>query len=614
MAIKEADVRWWTLEGSSMLLALQSTVDELDTVSGPRLDAWARYMEAYGIELPQSMTAARRNAQYRVQDEEVLAPNQFRRVLDTVHAKVIRNKVLPQAVSTGGNYGKRARAKALSLFFEGLFATERVDELANLLKRDELLCGLAAVKVSGGLDRGRGRVMFDRVKPWCLRLREAECNGGMPRRLYYVDAFDRGVLAEMFPEKESEIMLAPSVKPGTTARLYDVIDPNAVRVVEAWAVGTEEQPGRHVIAIVGGKSVELLNEEWNEDTFPIAVLRSYVPTVGFYPVPLAKMLLPIQKELEFTAAKIQATFRLMSHAHFIVPPGAEVTTEQITNEPGTIWRAKGGEIQAFAPNTVAADLYRYYQDLTPLMVQVSGASMMSVQNQKPGGVTSGIALQTLDDVEAEGFLAQHRAWQDFHVELAKLAVRAAAVAAEEDPSFSVRVVGRSRAEEVRWRDVAMGEDEYAIRVMPISQFARDFAARIDQAEKLLQLGALSVPQFRDVLDLPDLQAESDLDLSDVHIIDRNIDAILSRQIPVIAEPFDNLEMIVSRGAKAYNLARLENADPVALELLRRYIQSAQDLVAAAQPPAPPPGLAPAPGGAGLPPELASMGQPAPALA
>jgi hypothetical protein len=68
-------------------------------------------------------------------------------------------------------------------------------------------------------------------------------------------------------------------------------------------------------------------------------------------------------------------------------------------------------------------------------------------------------------------------------------------------------------------------------------------------------------------------------------------------------------MIVARGAKAYNLARLEDADPVSLELLRRYITSAQDLTQAMQPPPPPA----APGG-GLPPELAQMAGPAPALA
>ena len=147
--------------------------------------------------------------------------------------------------------------------------------------------------------------------------------------------------------------------------------------------------------------------------------------------------------------------------------------------------------------------------------------------------------------------------------------------------------------------------------MPTSQFARDFAARIDQAEKLLQLGALTVPQFREVLDLPDLQAETDLDLSDLQIIDRNIEAILVRQIPIIAEPFDNLALIMQRGVKAYNLARLNDADPVALELLRRYIQSAQDLQAAA---APPPAPMAAPGPEGLPPELAQLAGQAPALA
>jgi hypothetical protein len=84
-----------------------------------------------------------------------------------------------------------------------------------------------------------------------------------------------------------------------------------------------------------------------------------------------------------------------------------------------------------------------------------------------------------------------------------------------------------------------------------------------------------------------------------------------RQFPIIAEPFDNLALIMQRGVKAYNLARLNDADPVALELLRRYIQSAQDLQAAATPP---PAPMAAPGPEGLPPELAQLAGQAPALA
>ena len=593
-------IRWWTLEGKQALDGVWSTVRELEQSSESRLDAYARYVEAYDVELP---TSGRRGSPYRRIDEEALTPNKFRRILDTVQAKIIRNKILPQAVSTGGDYSTRAKAKGFSLFLEGLLATERMDEIADLAVRDALLCGFAALKVTPETER----ISLERLKPWCVHLRDAECNGGMPRRLYYVDDFDRSALADMFPEHESAIMAAPMPAQVGSTRLTSGFNPDAVKVCEAWSLGTADKPGRHIIAIEGH---ELLSEEWPDPEFPVAILRFYAPPIGFFPVPLAKLLLPIQRELEFTAAKLQRTFRIMSSAHFIVAPGVEFSTEQMTNEPGTIWRANPGQIQPFSPPAVAPDLYRYFTDLGPMMTEMSGASAMSVANQKPGGVTSGIALQTLDDVEAEGFLAMHRAFAAWHVQIAKLAVRACAVVAEETPKFAIRVMGKGRAQTIRWRDVAMEDDEYEIRVMPTSQFARDFAARIDQGEKLLQLGALTVPQFREVLDLPDLQAENDLDLSDLQIIDRNIEAILVRQVPIIAEPFDNLSMILQRGVKAYNLARLNDADPVALELLRRYIQSAQDLQAASQPPAPPA----APGGVGLPPDLAQLAGQAPTLA
>ena len=143
-------IRWWALEGKQALEGVWATVRELQTNSESRLDAYARYLEAYDVELP---TNGRRGSPYRRVDEEVLTPNKYRRVLDTIQAKIIRNKILPQAVSTGGDYSTRARAKGFSLFLEGLLATERMDEIADLGVRDALLCGFAAVKVTP--DAGR---------------------------------------------------------------------------------------------------------------------------------------------------------------------------------------------------------------------------------------------------------------------------------------------------------------------------------------------------------------------------------------------------------------------------------------------------------------------------
>lgn len=578
---------WWRLRGTRCLEALKTWTDEIEREDGPRLDAWARDLEQYGTQLAAS---GRRRSRYTIGDEDVLVANKLRRVVDTLHAKIVRNRVLGQTVSTGGDYASRTRAKGQSLFLEGVQATSTYDRMGRLCARDMLTCAVAFVRVTDVGEAGQAKLVHERVKPWTVRLREAESNGKMPPRVAVVDTFDVDYLLEEFPEFEAQILAAKPPSPGAKPRLYEQWNPNGRRVIEAWAEGMGGKAGTHIIAI---DNQILLHEDW-EDPIPLADLRPYVPAVGYWPISVVRMLTPIQREYEFNTAKLQKAFRLASHVHFIVPPGVKIPTESLTTEPGTIWRAKPGDIQPFVPPAVSPDLYRYVQDLGPLMQEISGASMLSVQNQKPAGVTAGVALQTLDDVESEGLMELHREWQDWHVRIAELTLAAARRAQSYDPGYSVRVLGKGRGKTVRFADVAMDAQDYIVRVMPISQFARDFGARIDQAEKLLDRGALSIPQFREVLDLPDLQAESDLDLSSQHIIDRNISAILEDERPIAAEPFDDLQTIISRGAKAYNLARLEGASEVSLELLRQYITGAQRLLEAANapPPAPPQAMAP----------------------
>lgn len=608
-AARRAEQDWWRLTGPRCLEALKRWNEEIEREDQPRLDAWSRDIEQYGTQLAPTQ---RRRSRYTVAEDEALVANKLRRVVDTLHAKVVRNRVLGQCVSTGGDYAVRTRAKGQSLFLEGIQATASYDRMSRLCARDMFTCGGAFVKVTDVGTEGSSRIVHERIKPWTIRIREAESHGQLPPRVAVVDVFDADYLIEEFPDFETQILAAAAPVPGSKSRLYDQWNPNGRRVFEAWAAPIGEKPGKHVIAI---DNQILLEEEW-EDPIPLADLRPYVPNVGYWPLSLVRQLTPIQREYEFSTAKMQASFRLMSHAHFIVPPGVKIPTESLTTEPGTIWRAKPGDIQPFVPPAVAPDLYRYVQDLGPLMQEVSGASLMSVNNQKPGGVTSGVAIQTLDDVESEGLMELHREWQDWHVRVAELCLAAARRIVTYDPGYSVRVLGKGRGSTVRFEDVRLDSDEYMVRVMPISQFARDFGARIDQAEKLLDRGALSVPQFREVLDLPDLQAESDLDLSAQHIIDKNISAILEDQRPIVAEPFDDLQTIIGRGAKAYNLARLEGASEISLELLRQYITGAQRLLEAANaPPPPPPNMQPAPMGAppppdmGLPPDMAQLAMP-----
>jgi len=572
------DARWWLSdEPHSVVFGLVRDMAQRQSV---RRTAYKRYAELYGVD----QTAVGWAAVDIKDDDYVLTHNALANAVDTLQAKIIKNRPLPMFKTEGGTWSERTRAKKLGKFVEGQFAEAKVWPKMQSIVLDALVYGTGIAKVYERF----GKVECDRVLPFELFVDDSEARYGMPRCIYHRSFYDRLVLAEMFPEHADAIENAPDAtdEDDFFGREHSG---DLVCVVEAWHLPsgpTTDRSGEmrkhdgHKIVCIGNATLDSC--AWNREDFPFAFLSRNATLHGFWGRSLVKELAPAQREFEFITAKMQNTIRLMSVARFMAETGS-VNPTSVTNEDGTFITYNGKQPVPVAAPVIAPDLYQYSRDLPRDMLAHSGISQMSANAQKAPGVTAAVAMNTLDDIESERFLVLHRRFEEFCIVLAENMVETAREIHTDDNEYCVRVSNKADMEVVSWADVDMARDKYVIEVFPISMLSKQPAARFQQLQDMFNAGAITVDQFKRLFEMPDLEAENELDTADVDVIDMNVDYILFKGEPISAEPFDKLQLIIERGGRAYNLARVRGVPESRLELLRRYLQSAHDLMERSKP-------------------------------
>lgn len=160
--------------------------------------------------------------------------------------------------------------------------------------------------------------------------------------------------------------------------------------------------------------------------------------------------------------------------------------------------------------------------------------------------------------------------------------------------YVVKSDGGKRIEELNWKDVGFQYGSYRLQVFPTNFLSQTPSVRYDRLSEMHQNGEISEMEFRSLSEIPDLEADNDLETAPQDVVDMCIEAIMEKKVAVVAEAFDDHALIVQRGMKAYNKARVEAPDPddnpdefrehrMKMKLLANYINSARNWLQPAPP-------------------------------
>ncbi len=593
-------------------------------------------------------------------DDETLVFNAAQNAVETVHSKIMRNRISLMPLTNGGGYLARHRAKEMGKAIDGVYDDNDGEVIEDEVVMDALVTdhGAGAVIV----EEGRDRVYMRHIAIEDVWFDEAETRMGRPSCCYYVpkDGVDKYVALELYanpsddrpgfvgtPEERKRAILRAAAKPmpwrKTTSASY------RVDVFEAWHPPTcreeydEEyededgakqtrravkHDGRHVVSVVGEDGT-LIDEPW-DGGWPILM---YVPrrrrrhVLG---LSLMRSLLAPQREYEKGTRKIQFMHQKMGLSGFIGPRDANLNVREITSgtEAAGFYAEFDGQVapMALTPQPVDPSTYAYVDSIPRNMLERHGISTLAAASQLPAGLqqASGKAMQVFEDFEDVRLMPYHRCRERFRVALGWLIIETAKRIVDRTGGYKVGFRGKMGLEEIDWKDlmdIVKDRESFVLKVFPVSQLSKQPAARFAQLTELLNSQAISVEQFKRLFELPDLEAENMLDTADTDVIDRNMDLMVTTGRYISPDSFDNLNLIIERAGKFINVCRQQEVPEARIKLLHDYIEDAKGLIeqaeaaaaaeAAANAPPPgmgPPGMPPV-GPEGMPPPGAPPGPP-----
>jgi hypothetical protein len=592
----EGDValRWWraktendralSIRAQAQVLQLEDSLRLRAAVLHTRLYQNSQVDSLYRYNVVRSSAAARPGEDSQTPGlSHRVSFNVVKSCIDTACAKISKNRPRVSFVTTGGDYEKQRRAKKLTQYADGLFSQCDLYAKTDDVFRDAAVYGTGAIKVS--VDEKEGVIHAERALAFEFFTESTESIYGKPRTLYQMTPCNRDEIFALYgdtPEKRFAIESASGITEiGRGRAMTDM-----VLVCEAWHLpsGKDTGDGMHSITING---VELFNEEWSYDWFPVFFFHWCKPTIGMWGQGIAEELTGIQLEIAKLLRTIQRAQHLAAGFRVFVEKNADVNVSHLNNEIGEVVKFKGSPpIFDSVSRTVPPELYSHLENLVRKSYDLVGISQLSASAQKPSGLDAGVAIREMYDIESERFVKVGQRWEKYHVDIAGAMVQLTAALFERKPSLQITAPGTKFLETIKWSDVRLKEDEFEIRGFPTSSLPTTPAYRFQQITEWKKANIIDQEQMMQLLDMPDLERFTSLYTASINDIERVLSAIIERGEYQAPEPFMDLKRCVKMALSSLLKAREDGVSERRQELLLRWMDEAQSLIDASKP-APP---------------------------
>lgn len=559
------DRAWWKLNREEIASAVHGVVTFLDDNQSRRINQNQRSARLYGnmplIGLNSRSSAKMATTQSSLSDR--ISYNVCQSAVDTITSKICKNKPRPMFLTSGGDYKIQRKAKKLDQFCEGVFYENKAYEMGELIFRDACVFDAGIVHVFNHY----GRVTHERVLSRELLVDEIEAQYGKPRQMHRVKNVDRMVLCDLFPEKRKAILAANAATPDKLGGYENVAD--CISVTESWHLpsGPNASDGCHVICT---ESELLRFEDYKKDFFPFAILRWNHRLEGYWGQGLVEQIQNIQVEINKLLWVIQRSMHLAGSFKVFLENGSKIIKEHLNNDIGAIVSYTGTPPQYVTPPIVAPEVYQHFMTLKNSAFEVAGISQLSATSQKPAGLNSGKALREYNDIETDRFQTVGQGFEQFFLDLARLDVDCAKDIYEEEGSYEVKVPGKKFIETIDWKDVDMADDEYVMKLYPVSSLPNTPEGRLQTITEYMQAGFLTPRAGRRLLDFPDLEAEEKLANSTEDYLLKILDKIIEEGVYTAPEPYDDLNLAKELCLEYYAQGKCSGLEEPKLDLLRQF--------------------------------------------
>jgi hypothetical protein len=494
--------------------------------------------------------------------------NVIKSAIDTVASKLAQARVRPFFDAVKGDYQTIKAARSAQIFFDQFFDSQKIYERAPETARSSMLFD------GGHFWIDEENMSIAPLAHWELYINPYEVNAvgfrnatiGMVRRQNYPIS----AVKMQFPDN------AVLAKYSNVARdavcefviFYDLADG------KKWYICNKD--------IIFCKAIDYKR-------LPVTNVWWSKPVLGWSTTCLADDLYTIQVTIDEIQLRMDQAVKQSPFNTVFVPVGSDVKGTMLSNEAGQIvtYNESGGGTPVVATPAPISDMYRQLLDsYIAKAYELAGVSQLSAQSKKPTGTTSGIALQTLEDVESERFEVIVQDYIHQFVELAELCV-------EVFPKDADVLPETMESARVKWGDIKGQKDLFRVQFSAGSALSKDPATKIQQIQQLQQLGINLQPILPQLLEIPDLETAYSATTASYDyvqsVIQRAAETGNIEYLPIV-----NLEMLFSETVRWMLRLSADEANKKYIINLNKLLERCQKEQAELQNPAPVPPVPPTP--------------------
>jgi len=581
--------QWWKAPKSERAAAVTATVKFISEYDSKRQTQYQISTRLYGNANLMGVNGVSYSKVQSVQGsmKDRLTYNVCQSVVDTITAKMAKNKPKPMFLTSGGDYKIQRKAKKLEKFMDGIFYENNIGTLSPIIFRDACITGNGFVHVFAK----NGRVKFERVIASEMYVDWVDGFYDEPRQLHRVKNIDRNVLLETFPEHKTIIENANSASAEMVGVVQNISD--QITVFESWHLpsGPDASDGLHTINLINGT---LFEEQWDKPYFPFARLSWCKRVYGYWGQGLVEQIQNIQLEINKILWVIQRSFHLAGSFKVLIENGSKIVSEKISNDIGSIVSYSGTPPQYVVPQIVSLEMYSHLMNLKNAAYEQAGISQLSASAQKPAGLNSGKALREYNNIESDRFMTIGQEYEAYHLALASLSLDCAKDIYESDKKYKVKVPENKFIKTIDWSDVDMEKDEYILKMFPVSSLPQEPAGRLQTIQEYIQAGFINPRTGRKLLDFPDLEQAEDLANAAEEYLCELLEKIVEEGVYTPPDPFDNLSLARELALQYYAQGKQNNLEEEKLDMIRQFMdqidileQKAAQAIAPQQPAIPP---------------------------
>lgn len=421
--------------------------------------------------------------------------NVIKSCIDTLTSKIAQSKVRPFFNCINGSFKDIQVVKQAQQFFDVYFDTNNTNKIVSEAFRDACIFDTGVIYINDETKQ------ITKALPWQVYIRPAEQTYGKYTRVYFEQIdYPTSIMSESLSK------FCKGLEYVTYGVYYDTVNHVKAILINNRVVETKEYAGTKI---------------------PFVFLHYCSPIFGNSSQSIVDMLNSIQLEIDSLMTKIKDASQLNAAMTYFVPDGSTLKTSQLNNRVGNVITYKATPNMTQSPVTVSTPAFIDGQYITTVETlcqkayEMVGISQLSSMSQKPKGLDSGVALDTMENIEGDRFETQLNQVIRAYVDIAKTCLEIFPQDEDILPEDTKRV-------SVKWSDIVEEASKMSIQFSAADSLSKDPAQKLQQLQQLAMAGIIPQSRIAQFMELPDLQAGYSLSNNAVNAVLTVIDECIEK--------------------------------------------------------------------------------------